>query len=202
MRIRFSFSFELPKFIERFCVWAVAAYHCGVLGQDIRVIPLTRFKFAIVDAEDFERLNKFRWAAYRGENLWYATRHKVLKADGSNRGTIWMHRELVKAPKNRVVDHYNQNGLDNRKENLRIATKAQNAYNCKKKSGRYSSEFKGVSKSENRWQGRIFFNGRQIHLGSFGTEIEAAKAYDRAAIKHHGKFARLNFPQNYQSTSK
>ncbi len=86
MRIRFSFSFELPKLIERFYVRAVEAYHCRVLGRDIRVIPLTRFKFAIVDAEDFERLNKFRWAAYRGENLWYATRHKVLKADGTNRG--------------------------------------------------------------------------------------------------------------------
>ena len=193
MRIKFPFSFELPKFIERFCVRMIEAYHCKILGRDVRVIALTRFKFTIVDSEDYERLNKFRWAAYRGENLWYASRHKVLKADGSNRGTIWMHRELVKAPKNRVVDHYNQNGLDNRKENLRVATKAQNAYNCKKKSGRYTSEFKGVSKSDDRWHSRIFFNGRQIHLGSFGTEIAAAKAYDEAAKKYHGEFARLNF---------
>ena len=195
MKVNFKISFEIPKFIERFLVWLIMVYHLWRFGWDIRVIPLTRLKFAIVDPDDFERLNRFAWSAYRAEHTWYAARHKVLKHDGSNRGTVWMHREIANAPANLLVDHRNNKGLDDRKANLRIATKSQNACNCGKKSGRYSSQFKGITKSDNRWYPRIWANGKRISLGSFKSEVDAARAYDRAAIKYHGEFARLNFPR-------
>ncbi|MGD0572653.1 MAG: AP2/ERF family transcription factor [Sedimentisphaerales bacterium] len=106
--------------------------------------------------------------------------------------------KLCKTPPGLLVDHFNRNGLDNRRANLRLATRAQNSCNTKKQKG-CSSKFKGVCFHKNRkgpnpWDAYIDVNNRRINLGCFPTEISAARAYDSAAKKYHGEFARLNFP--------
>ena len=98
-------------------------------------------------------------------------------------------------PKDKCIDHENQNGLDNRRTNLREASKAENNRNRRKIAGRGSSIYKGVMwyKDRRKWYASIEVNGQKIFLGYFDSEIEAAKAYDEAAKIYHGGFASLNF---------
>jgi hypothetical protein len=154
-----------------------------------RLIPLTQGKFAIVDADDYERLSKHKWCACKKRHTFYAYRRTQGKK-------ISMHRVIVNAPRGLVVDHKNRSGLNNRKSNLRPCTIAQNNRN----SGPHhnaTSKYKGVlwNKAARKWQARIRPNRRQIHLGFFTDEIEAAIAYDRKAEQVFGEFAYLNFPQ-------
>lgn len=109
-----------------------------------------------------------------------------------------MHQELVKVPKGMVIDHIDHDGLDNRKANLRPATRCQNMYHRKKTAAASRSKYKGVSrrKNSNKWLARIRCEKKSIYLGTFASEIDAAKAYDRAAKKYHGEFASLNFPES------
>jgi hypothetical protein len=106
-----------------------------------------------------------------------------------------MHREVIDIPQGLVCDHTNHNGLDNRKTNVRPATSSQNSCNARKRT-KTISRYRGVSRdaSSNRYRARIKLNGRQIHLGTFDDQEQAAKAYDAAAKKYHGEFAVLNFP--------
>ena len=111
-----------------------------------------------------------------------------------------MHQEILKVPKGMVVDHINNDGMDNRSANLRAATKAQNSRNRKKflkSDGSKQSKYKGVSwhKKTHKWEASITFERKSIYLGIFKNEIDAAKAYDEAAKKYHGQFACLNFPE-------
>jgi hypothetical protein len=107
-----------------------------------------------------------------------------------------MHREIIDPPYPLVVDHINRNALDNRKANLRPATRAQNVLNRPyiRPDGCYS-KYKGVSwhKHQKKWQAQICYNGRNKCVGCFDDEIDAAKAYDEAAKKYHKEFAVLNF---------
>lgn len=106
-----------------------------------------------------------------------------------------LHRILLEPiPKGLMVDHINNNKLDNRLSNLRLVTHAQNMMNTKIKKHN-SSGFKGVylCKQTNRWRAEIRAHNRAIKIGRFDTKFEAAKAYDLAALKYHGEFASLNF---------
>ena len=171
-------------------------YRRARYGYPFRRIPLTQGKYAIVDPEDFERLNKHKWYADKRSNTFYA-----IRCVGPRRKIkyIRMHREVIHPPDHLVVDHINHNGLDNRKANLRHATRAQNNRNrliiVRKNS---SSKYKGVNwnKSKKKWRARIHVDGECIFLGYFKDEIEAAKAYDKAAKKYYKEFASLNFPDN------
>lgn len=103
----------------------------------------------------------------------------------------FVHRLIMNAKKGQVVDHINNNSLDNSRSNLRICTLSQNKFNSKKRADS-SHKYKGVHKKINRYRATIGCNGKRIHLGSFECENEAARAYNEAAIKYHGEHARLN----------
>ena len=148
-------------------------------------IKLSRGLVAIVDDEDYERLNQFRWHANKKG---YAMRH--LKT--GKRNTVFMHREIIGAYPGIFVDHIDGNIFNNQRNNLRLATNAQNCCNSGSRRGS-SSSFKGVRLfRDGKWHARIMANYKEIHLGYFKNEIDAAIAYNNAAIIHHGEFAKLN----------
>jgi hypothetical protein len=105
---------------------------------------------------------------------------------------------ILDPPDHLFVDHINHNGLDNRKANLRTATRRQNSYNRIHFRKNPYSKYKGVSfkKRTKKWNVQIRYDGQSRFIGSFDSEIEAAKAYDKDAKKHHGEFAVLNFPDS------
>jgi hypothetical protein len=153
-----------------------------------RRIPLTRGLFAIVDAEDYPLLSQYMWFAEgTGQNC-YAVRKE-------NGESIKMHRWIMDAPDDLVVDHIDHNGLNNRKENLRICTFAENCRNLRSSRCK-TSKYKGVhwNKRCRKWAAQISCDNKTYHLGYFTDETEAAYAYDEAARKYHGQFASLNFP--------
>ncbi len=164
----------------------------------MKVIPLTRGKFTIVDDDDYERLMKHSWAwvpptgSQSGEG--YAVR-KGSKRRGEPR-TVQMHREILGLKKDEkiMVDHKNINSLDNRKENLRLANIQQNGFNRPKPVMRCTSRFKGVlqRKNETKWTARIKFNGRHVELGSYADEEKAASVYNFASRIFFGRYRHEN----------
>ena len=152
-------------------------------------------KYAKVDADDYKRLRKYKFIARKSRNCFYA---QMLEPNAiTEKKILEMHQMILKVPKGMVIDHINHDGMDNRSANLRAATRAQNSRNRKKFSRPCSSKYKGVwwHKDSLKWQARIIFEKKIIHLGTFKNEIDAAKAYDEAAKKYHGEFACLNFPE-------
>ena len=153
-------------------------------------------KYAKVDPVDYKRLRRYEWITKKGTNCFYAFRDWSGKKVG-RKSVVYMHKEILKVPKGMVVDHINNDSMDNRSANLRAATKAQNSYNRKKISRPCSSKYKGVcwNKKSLKWQAEVMFEKKSIFLGYFKNEIDAAKAYDEAAKIYQGEFACLNFPE-------
>lgn len=156
----------------------------------MKEIPLTQGKVAIVDDEDFEKLNQFRWCAMKHRNTFYASRHSATL--NGKRNTIRMHRVIVNADKGVQVDHKNGLGLDNRKENLRLATNQQNQQNKKYPNKNNKLNVKGVCwhRREKKFRAQICINSKIVHLGSFNVLGDADSAYRIAEEKYFGEFAR------------
>lgn len=145
-------------------------------------VPLGRGLVALVSPDDLALVAGVNWTA--------ATRGGVMYAKGTERGRrVYMHRVILNHPDSHV-DHINGNGLDNRRENLRLATKSQNAANSRRK----DAKFKGVFTQGAKWFAQIGHNGRTIYLGTFSSPEEAARAYDAKAVELFGEFAHPNFP--------
>ena len=149
----------------------------------MKLIPVSQNKFTMVDDEDFEWLNQWKWCLGGG----YAVRsHKRTRK-------ILLHRLLIKIPKGMEVDHINNNPLDNQKNNLRIVTHHQNIFNTSMRKDN-TSGFKGVSWQANisKWRVQIQIKKQKKHVGYFDDRLKAAKAYNKIARYLFGQFAYQN----------
>lgn len=150
---------------------------------DFALVPLTHGEFAKIDVEDIPKVEGFNW---NSSGCGYA--HRRLKGK-----ILYLHRFINNSTPGEFTDHINGDKLDNRKNNLRSATNAQNLFNMKPhKDG--SSQYKGVywAKGKGKWRARIQAEGRGRHIGYYECEEDAALAYDREAIKYFKNYARPN----------
>jgi hypothetical protein len=138
----------------------------------------------LVDKKDYHLVKDSRWSVAKTNGIFYATR---------NPGPPYLMHQLI-LPGVPEVDHRSRNGLDNRRSNLRPATRSQNNMNHKRRKG-VRSRFKGLYyfPKNKRWYARIRVNGKVISLGGSRSESTAARLYDEAAKKYYGEFARGNF---------
>ncbi len=155
----------------------------------MQIISLTKDQVALVDDDDFERLSQYEWAAIKSStsHTYYATTY-----GGAGRA-LSMHRLIMDAPDGVQVDHKDGNGLNNTKANLRFATHAENMRN-RRLSRSNKVGLKGVSRQKNAatFRAQIKFEGVRHHLGNFRDAQDAARAYNKAALRLHGEFARIN----------
>ncbi len=146
----------------------------------MKLIPLTQGKFAKVDDEDFDKFGKIKWCAKKFGNTFAATRRK----------SIYLHREIMGNPNGMFIDHINHDGLDNRKENLRVCTLKQNCQNKRGSAGPHSiTGIRWVSPYGNRFRVQGVRNGKNAHLGIYNTIKEAESAAILARTREFGEYA-------------
>ena len=180
----------------------------------------------LLDESDYKFVTNVPWSwylrkfKYKDKEKWYGeaklTKSQMLKYKElfpdhyiAPSGCIMMHKFIMNAPKGMCVDHINHDGLDNRRENLRICTYSQNSQN-KRRRVNSRSGYKGVYQIPEKYKVRKRFqayigdpntpatNKRNIRLGTYLTAEEAARVYDKKAKELFGEFAELNFPEDYK----
>ena len=168
----------------------------------MKEIKLTQGKVALVDDADFEWLNQYKWFANKQGNSFYAVRNTPW-IDG-HRTQVSMHRQILNLTDPNIFgDHRDRNGLNNQRNNLRVATRSQNGTNRRSwGDSKYLGVHKVVYKKGGRqkkdyeyWRATIKEGDKVKLIGLFHDEVEAAKAYNKTAIKIHGEFANLNIIQ-------
>ena len=159
----------------------------------MRKIPCT-VGTILVDDEDYEHYSRYKWHAQQRPGKTYAMRRQRREEVGSGkRSKVYMHRLIMGSPPGLFIDHINGNGLDNRRSNLRIVTPFQNQGN-RRKLKRSGSVYKGVRQTKyGRFSCCVRPNKKWKYLGTFDTEIEAAKRYDEYAKLYFGEFSNTNF---------
>lgn len=161
---------------------------------DLAFVPLTQGREAIIDAIDIPLVENNNWCALVDNRTAYAGSTRI---EDGRRKRILMHAIILPVGNGLLPDHIDGDGLNNRRSNLRPATYAQNQYN-KRAAATSSSGYKGVrhaswARSKNRWRAQIMKDGARIDLGYHATAEDAARAYDDAAFRLFGTYARLNF---------
>jgi len=153
--------------------------------QRFKKIKLTQGKYALVDAEDFERLSQWKWYINHG----YAVRNQY----GQRHTQVKMHIAILGRKPGHEIDHVNGKRADNRKKNLRFSTRVQNQQN-RPRNKNNTTGFKGVKAhwtgAKFSYQARLWDCGRYIHIGTFKTKLIAHRAYIKKAKEFHGEFAR------------
>lgn len=164
----------------------------------MKTIELTRGKVAIVDDSDYVWLSQYNWYAYACGDHWVAARNQSLpKGSARVQQIITMHREILGLKKGdgKVCDHKDHDPLIIQRINLRVCTTKDNVRN-RRSARNSSSKYLGVARSQSKkspWQAQIRVDGKLIYLGSFVSEDEAAKVYDKKALELFGEFANPNF---------
>jgi len=161
----------------------------------MKEIKLTQGQIALVDDEDYSVLNSKKWFARKrktkyGQDYYAGININTVKGQRA----LNMHRYILSIFDSKIqIDHIDNNGLNNQKSNLRVATNKQNCCN-KKVSGIGTSKYKGVTvrKRDGKYVASIKVNYRNKHIGIYIHEVDAAIAYNEAAIKYFGEFAKLN----------
>jgi hypothetical protein len=169
----------------------------------MRKILLSGGYIALVDDDDYDRVvlsgqwqplidkRKQNRTIYVRRSLTLRSRKEARETGLPRRKTILLHRFILGIDDNTIkIDHKDGNGLNNQRDNLRVATHSENMQNRKVFPHR---KYKGVNKNCNKWQAVIKINKQSVYLGTFRTEREAAFAYDEAAREYFGEFARCNF---------
>jgi hypothetical protein len=156
---------------------------------DVAYVTLSKGHVVTIDVEDVPLVEGFNWTSVVAKYTVYGARTDY---SGPKSRSISMHREIMDAPPGLEVDHIDGNGLNNRRSNLRVVTRAQNAWN-RRKASYNKSGFKGVTldKPTGKWRAQITLNRKQRFLGHYDTIAEAAAVYAKASAELHGEFGRV-----------
>ncbi len=189
-------NIRIPEWLDKICTSPLLFYRRIKHEEPFRKIYLEQGVYTIVDPDVYYEKCQFNWYLSNGTKAYAA---RTIKIGHRKIRRSFLHREIVKPRKGKLVDHKDNDPLNNLRSNLRPATRSQNTINRAKKpntSSRYVGSY--WNKERKKWRAAIRYmrNGRTIikHLGYFEKEVEAAKAYDKAAKKYHKDFARFNFP--------
>lgn len=162
----------------------------------MKEIQLSQGQSALVDDEDYDFLIQWKWharkAKVKGKEYSYYARRNVW--DGATNHTILMHREILCPANDEWIDHKDRNGLNNQRKNLRFCNRFTNAFNQETSNQKTKSKYRGVTQNKGckSFVATLVYKGKRFYLGSYSSAKEAALAWNEAAIRYYGEFARLN----------